>query len=110
MGLVAAAALPLVASALALGTQSASADQSAARQTLSGTKPQWATAQADKGATADSSKVTVRVYLAGKDAKGLAAYAKSVSDPKSADYGHYLTSAQAQAAYGATKEQVAEVT
>ncbi|WUH93555.1 S53 family peptidase [Streptomyces sp. NBC_00433] len=109
-GLVAAAALPLVASALALGTQSASADQSAARQTLSGTKPQWATAQADKGATADSSKVTVRVYLAGKDAKGLAAYAKSVSDPKSADYGHYLTAAQAQAAYGATKEQVAEVT
>ncbi|WP_329179003.1 S53 family peptidase [Streptomyces sp. NBC_01477] len=110
VGLVAAAALPLVASALALGTQSASADQSAGRQLLSGTKPQWATAQADKGATADSAKVTVRVYLAGKDAKGLAAYAKSVSDPNSADYGRYLTPAQTQAAYGATKAQVAEVT
>ncbi|SHL00821.1 S53 family peptidase [Actinacidiphila paucisporea] len=110
VGLVAAAALPLVASALALGTQSASADPSAGRQTLSGTKPQWATAQADKGATADSAKVTVRVYLAGRDAKGLAAYAKSVSDPNSATYGHYLTAAQTQAAYGATKEQVSEVT
>src|SRR4051812_10378515 len=109
VGLVAAAALPLVASALALGTQSASADQSAGRQLLSGTKPQWATAQADKGATADSAKVTVRVYLAGKDAKGLAAYAKAVSDPNSAAYGHYLTPAQTQAAYGATKAQVAEV-
>ncbi|WP_327291161.1 S53 family peptidase [Streptomyces sp. NBC_01198] len=109
-GLVAAAALPLVASALALGTQSASADPSAGRQLLSGTKPQWATAQADKGATADSAKVTVRVYLAGKDAKGLAAYAKSVSDPDSAAYGHYLTASQTQAAYGATKAQVAEVT
>jgi len=110
MGLVAAAALPLVASALALGTQSASADPSAGRQLLSGTKPQWATAQADKGATADSAKVTVRVYLAGKDAKGLAAYAKAVSDPNSALYGRYLTPAQTQAAYGATKAQVAEVT
>lgn len=107
---MAAAALPLVASALALGTQSASADPSAGRQLLSGTKPQWATAQADKGATADSAKVTVRVYLAGKDAKGLAAYAKSVSDPDSAAYGHYLTASQTQAAYGATKAQVAEVT
>ncbi|CAG7627428.1 S53 family peptidase [Actinacidiphila bryophytorum] len=110
VGLVAAAALPLVASALALGTQSASADPSAGRQLLSGTKPQWATAQADKGATADSAKVTVRVYLAGKDAKGLAAYAKAVSDPNSASYGHYLTAAQTQAAYGATKAQVAAVT
>ncbi|CAG6393120.1 S53 family peptidase [Streptomyces cocklensis] len=110
VGLVAAAALPLVASALALGTQSASADPSAGRQLLSGTKPQWATAQADKGATADSAKVTVRVYLAGKDAKGLAAYAKAVSDPNSSAYGHYLTAAQTQAAYGATKAQVAEVT
>jgi subtilase family serine protease len=110
VGLVAAAALPLVASALALSTQSASADQASGRQLLNGTKPQWATAQADQGATADSAKVTVRVYLAGKDAKGLAAYAKSVSDPNSADYAHYLTPAQSQAAYGATKEQVAAVT
>jgi subtilase family serine protease len=109
-GLVAAAALPLVAGALALGTQSATADQPSGRQLLSGTKPLWATAQADKGATADSSKVSVRVYLAGKDAKGLAAYAASVSNPNSASYGHYLTAAQAKSRFGATKAQIAEVT
>lgn len=110
MALVAATALPLVAGALALSTQSASADQPSGRQLLTGTKPQWATAQADRGATADSAAVTVRVYLAGKDAKGLAAYAKSVSDPNSADYGHYLTAAQTKAAYAPTKAQVSEVT
>lgn len=109
-GLVAAAALPLIAGALALSAPSATADQAAGRQALAGTKPQWATAQADKGATSDSSKVTVRVYLAGKDAKGLAAYAQSVSDPNSADYGHYLTAAQAKSRYGATKAQADAVT
>src|SRR5882757_11356844 len=93
--LAAAAALPLVAGALMLGTQSASADQSG-RQLLSGTKPAWATTKADKGATADSSKVTLRVYLAGKDAAGLAAYAQAVADPTSAYYGQYLTPAQTQ--------------
>jgi subtilase family serine protease len=107
--LVAAAALPLVAGALALGSQSATADQPA-RQLLTGTKPAWATPKTDKGATADSGKVSVRVYLAGKDAKGLAAYSRAVSDPRSALYGRYLTAAQAQARYGATKAQIAEVT
>ncbi len=107
--LVAAAALPLVAGALALGTQSATADQPSGRQLLSGTKPAWATAHADKGSTSDSGKVTVRVYLAGKDAKGLAAYAKAVSDPSSASYGHYLTAGQTQSRFGATKAQRTEV-
>jgi subtilase family serine protease len=107
--MVAAAALPLVAGALALGSQSASADQPA-RTLLSGTKPSWAVAKADKGATSNTGKVTVRVYLAGKDAAGLAKYAQAVSDPNSAQYGHYLTPAQTQARYGATKAQIAEVT
>jgi subtilase family serine protease len=107
--LAAAAALPLVAGALVLGAQSASADQTG-RQLLSGTKPAWATAKTDKGSTADTSKVTVRVYLAGKDATGLAAYAKAVSDPNSAEYGKYLTPAQTQSQYGATQGQIAEIT
>ncbi|WP_335982081.1 MULTISPECIES: S53 family peptidase [Streptomycetaceae] len=108
--LAVAAALPLVAGALALGAQSATAAQPAGRQLLSGTKPQWATAGADKGATSDSGKVTVRVYLAGKDAKGLEAYAQSVSDPNSADYAHYLTPAQVKARFGATTAQTDAIT
>ncbi len=108
-GLVVAATLPLVAGALAMGIPSAQAD-SHSRQVLVNTKPLWATAKADHGAASSSTKVNARVYLAGRDAKGLAAYAQAVSDPKSASYGKYLTPKQTQARFGATKEQVAEVT
>nr|WP_211283721.1 S53 family peptidase [Streptomyces antibioticus] len=104
-----AATLPMIAGALALGIPAAHASDSPARDTLAGTKPAWATAKADKGATADSSRVSARVYLAGKDAAGLAEYAKSVSDPSSAAYGKYLSAGQAQSRFGATKAQVAAV-
>ncbi|MGW7209038.1 S53 family peptidase [Streptomyces sp. NPDC054837] len=104
-----AATLPMIAGALALGIPAAHASDGPARDTLAGTRPAWATAKADKGATADSSQVSARVYLAGRDATGLAAYAKSVSDPASASYGKYLSAQQAQARFGATKAQVAAV-
>lgn len=109
-GLALAASLPLAAGALAMGIPSAQADTAAhTRDALSGTKPAWATAKADKGTTADSKKVTARVYLAGRDADGLAAYAKAVSDPSSSLYGKYLTAKQAKARFGTTAAQVTEV-
>ena len=89
-----AATLPMLAGALALGIPAAHAADHPLRDLLAGTRPAWATA---------------RVYLAGKDAAGLAAYAKAVSDPDSASYGAYLTAKQAQARFGATKAQVAAV-
>ncbi|MEU6771581.1 S53 family peptidase [Streptomyces sp. NPDC046759] len=104
-----AATLPMVAGALALGIPAAHAAGSPARDALKGTKPLWATAKADKGATANSAPVNARVYLAGKDAAGLAAYAKAVADPSSPLYGKYLSAKKAQAAFGATKAQVAAV-
>ncbi|MFJ3668258.1 protease pro-enzyme activation domain-containing protein [Streptomyces sp. NPDC090106] len=104
-----AATLPMLAGALVLGIPAAHAADSPARDTLAGTRPAWATAKADKGATADSSQVSARVYLAGRDASGLAAYAKAVSDPASPSYGKYLTAAQAQKRYGATAAQVSAV-
>ncbi|MEU2581868.1 S53 family peptidase [Streptomyces avermitilis] len=109
-GVSMAAALPLLAGALALGIPAAHAADGPSRDTLAGTKPAWATATADKGATDNGSQVSARVYLAGKDAAGLAAYAKAVSDPNSASYGKYLSAQQAQARFGATKAQVAAVT
>ncbi|MBP5940051.1 S53 family peptidase [Streptomyces acidiscabies] len=108
-GVSLAAALPMVAGALALGIPTAQAADTPARDTLAGTKPAWATAQADKGSTADSAQVNARVYLAGRDAQGLSALAKAVSDPNSASYGSYLSAPQAQARFGATKAQVAAV-
>ncbi|MGX5182158.1 S53 family peptidase [Streptomyces avermitilis] len=109
-GVSIAATLPLLAGALALGIPAAHAADGPSRDTLAGTKPAWATATADKGATDNGSQVSARVYLAGKDAAGLAAYAKAVSDPNSASYGKYLSAQQAQARFGATKAQVAAVT
>ncbi|WP_030614013.1 S53 family peptidase [Streptomyces achromogenes] len=104
-----AATLPLIAGALALGIPAAHAADGPARDVLKGTKPLWATAKADKGATPDGARVTARVYLAGRDAAGLAAYAKAVSDPASPLYGKYLSAKQTQARFGATKAQVAAV-
>ncbi|MER6118415.1 S53 family peptidase [Streptomyces sp. NPDC001743] len=105
-----AATLPLLAGALALGIPDASADSApGGRDALQGSKPAWATASADQGATADSAKVSVRVHLAGRDAKGLAAYASAVSDPRSPSYGKYLSAAQAQARFGATQDQIDQV-
>ncbi|MFE9764866.1 protease pro-enzyme activation domain-containing protein [Streptomyces sp. NPDC005808] len=109
-GVSMAATLPLLAGALALGIPAAQAADGPSRDTLAGTKPTWATAKADKGATADSSQVSARVYLAGQDASGLAAYARAVSDPDSVSYGKYLSAAQAQKRFGASKAQVAAVT
>lgn len=101
-GVSLAATLPLLAGALAFGIPAAHAADAPGRDTLAGTRPAWATAKADKGATSDGSKVTARVYLAGRDANGLAAYAKAVSDPTSAVYGKYLTAAQVQQRFGAS--------
>ncbi|MFJ6016108.1 protease pro-enzyme activation domain-containing protein [Streptomyces sp. NPDC092952] len=104
------ATLPLLAGALALGAPNASADSApGGRAALAGTKPAWATAGADRGASADGTKVAVRVHLAGRDAKGLAAYAAAVSDPDSASYGKFLSAEQAQARFGATQGQIDRV-
>ncbi|MFI0963669.1 protease pro-enzyme activation domain-containing protein [Streptomyces sp. NPDC021080] len=108
-GVSLAATLPLLAGALALGIPAAHAADGPSRVTLAGTKPAWATAHADKGAASAGSQVSARVYFAGRDAKGLAAYARSVSDPHSASYGKYLSAKKAQSRFGATKAQVAAV-
>ena len=87
----------------------ASAAQGAATA-LAGSSPSYATASADQGQTSAATQLSFRVYLAGRDAKGEAAYAQAVSDPNSALYRHFLTAAQAQARYGATSQQVSAVT
>jgi subtilase family serine protease len=104
-----AATLPMLTGALALGIPAAHAADNPGRNALVGTKPAWATAKADKGDTSNAAQVSLRVYLAGKDAAGLAAYAKAVSDPSSPHYGKYLSAKKAAARFGATKAQVTAV-
>ncbi|MEV0183042.1 S53 family peptidase [Streptomyces sp. NPDC050625] len=108
-GVSMAATLPMIAGALALGIPAAHAVDNPGRNALAGTKPAWATTKADKGATSNSAQVSARVYLSGRNAAGLAAYAKAVSDPSSKAYGKYLSAKQTQARFGATKAQVAAV-
>lgn len=104
-----AATLPMLAGALALGIPAAHAADNPGRDALAGTKPAWATAKADKGDASNGAQVSLRVYLAYKDAAGLATYAKAVSDPSSPSYGKYLSAKKAQSRFGATKAQVAAV-
>jgi subtilase family serine protease len=53
--------------------------------------------------------MTVRVYLAGRDAAGLAAYATAVATPGSGSYRDYLTSAAERQRFGPTAAQVSAV-
>ncbi len=80
------------------------------RSAIPGTHPDWAVSRAGHQAPAvTSGAVNLRVYLAGQDPAGLAAYATAVSDPTSASYGNYLTPAQAQARFGTTSAQIQAV-
>src|SRR4051812_25893473 len=102
----AAVALPLVAAAFAV-TGTAQAND---RQAVAGTKPVWARSSADRGKTASDQRVDVRVWLSGRDPKGLDAYAQAVSTPGSQQYRKFLTPQQFNQRFGATRQQVADVT
>src|SRR5690242_7756475 len=86
----AAAALPLVAGALAV-TGTAQADD---RQSVAGTHPAWARSSADRGKTDSSQRIDAKVWLSGRDPKGLESYALGVSTPGSAQFRKFLTPAQ----------------
>lgn len=98
------------ASALPLAVLAAPPASAAGRHLLPDTQPSWATAANDTGSVAATKAQTVRVYLAGADPAGLAAYAAGVAEPGSPYYQHYLTPAQFQARFGATSGQVGAVT
>jgi subtilase family serine protease len=88
----------------------ASASAAATRTAIAGTHPSWAQAQPSTPAPAVvSGTVNATIYLAGRDAAGLTAYATAVSTPGNRLYGHFLTPAQVQASYGPTTAQIKAV-
>jgi subtilase family serine protease len=100
------AAAALCAGAIA----AASPSQATPRSAIRDTHPSWASASARvSAAPVTTGTVNARVYLAGQNAAGLAAYATAVSTPSSADYGHYLSAAQVKAEFGPTSAQIAAV-
>ncbi len=70
---------------------------------------QGGNATADLGPAAARAPVSARVYLAGRDPAGLAAYAAAVSYPGSRWFHDYLTPAQVRERFGPTGRQVAAV-
>ncbi len=66
----------------------------AARSTLRGSVPPWAS-PANKSSAANATDwVNFRVYLGLRDAAGAEALARAVSDPRSKSYGKYVSAAQ----------------
>jgi len=107
-----AAAIAAAATTLAVGALStaASAQSSPARSAIAGTHPAWAVPSARVSQQAvTTGTVTARVYLAGQNQAGLAAYVTAVSTPGNALYGDYLTPAQVKAEFGPTAGQVSAV-
>jgi subtilase family serine protease len=87
----------------------ASRPASPPRYALAGSRPAWASPAADAGQVPAGTQVSARVYLAGRDPSALAAYARQVSEPGDAAYGHYLTPAQYRQRFGPTASQTAAV-
>ena len=79
------------------------------RATLTGSTPSWATSSNFKISTPTTDNVGFRLYLGWNNPNGLQALVDSVSDPKSASYGQYLTPAQFHAQYAPSQASVNEV-
>src|ERR1700742_1824613 len=77
------------------------------RSSIPHTHPSWASAgQQVSDQPVPTGTVNARVYLAGQDPAGLAAYAEAVSTPGNASYGQYLTPAEVQQRFGPTSDQI----
>jgi subtilase family serine protease len=61
------------------------------RTKLDGSVPHWAQPSRDRGAADASTPIQIKVYLPLRDADAAAAMVSAVSDPRSPDYGKYLT-------------------
>ncbi len=103
----------IAASAAALfvvvGSGAASASPPA-RVTLSGTAAPSQARTHHVGSVSDSSAVNFQVVLNLRDQSGAEGLVQAISTPGSANYRHYLTTAQWEAQYSPTQDQVNQVT
>lgn len=98
--------LPLLAAALSV-TAAAGAND---RKPVAGTKPAWARAAADRGRTDGDQRIDAKVWLSGRDPKGLDAYAQAVSTPGGPLYRRFLTPQQFNERFAPTAQQIGAVT
>ncbi|MGH2975648.1 MAG: S53 family peptidase [Solirubrobacterales bacterium] len=100
-------ALALAATVVAIPASSGSAAPARARKALTGSTPSWATPGRLVGGA--SGKVRLAVALRWRHAGQLAAFDRSVSDPRSAGYGHYLSAGAFRARFSPSRTAVARV-
>ena len=79
------------------------------RTVLAGTKPTWVGPVKQAGTVPSGQTVSAKVWLAQNNAATLAALAKSVTDPSSSQYRHYLTHSQYVSQFAPTAAQVAAI-
>ncbi|PBC70227.1 subtilase family protein [Streptomyces sp. TLI_235] len=108
-GLCVVAVLPLLAVTVAAAPAPADTPSPRGRSAVPGTAPEWTRTAVDRGPERADAPVSVRVYLSGRDQQGLDAYARQVSDPASAQYGHFLTAEQLAERFGTSEEQTGRV-
>ncbi len=96
-----------VAALVSLNVASVSA--ASTRSTLNGSQPSWANSKNLVGAADPNTVVGFRVYLGLVDPSGAEAYARAVTDPKSASYGKYLTPAQFRQKFSPSQASVGAV-
>ncbi len=87
----------------------ASQAASSERVTLPGSAPAWANSHNLAGNADPASSVGFRVYLGWQNGGAAESLARSVTDPHSASYAHYLTPAQFRQRFAASQGQVGAV-
>lgn len=80
------------------------------RHVLPDTKPSWTAAVQQTGTLSAGQPVTAKIWLSPRNAASLDTLAQAVSDPSSALYGKFLTSAQYAAQFAPSAAQVTAVT
>lgn len=106
--LVSAAAL--LATAGAAPAAPARADSSTDRTVLAGSGSDYAVAGRDLGEVPPGRTLSVRLYLGARDPAALDSFLRSVSDPRSRAYQHFLTPAEYQRRFALTAAQRRAVT
>ena len=97
----------VVLAASAMSVLPASAAQT--RHVLPDGKPSWISAVPQTGAVSAGQRVSAKVWLSPRNAAQLDAFAQAVSDPSSALYGRFITSAQYDQQFAPTAGAVAAV-
>jgi kumamolisin len=89
----------------------APANAASARIAVTGDSvPAMGTAVTTTGQVSDSQRISLAISLAPRDEAGLQSFIDSASNPRSPQYGHYLTTAQYAARFGPSQASVDKVT